>query len=84
MVTEKQLLVIKYNFVALRIEECRRINLERIDKIQSGKFVFPKYSMMTLVFPFSSCQMRLISYRKGPFIFHTPGWNRKFITLMIF
>lgn len=46
IVTDKQLLIIKYNFVALRIEECRRLNLKEIDKIQDGKFVYPKHSIM--------------------------------------
>eukprot|EP00794_Sanderia_malayensis_P015241 gene15241-16815_t len=46
IVTEKQLMVIKYNFVSLRIDECRRVNLKEIDKIQAGRFTYPKYTMM--------------------------------------
>jgi len=45
-ITQKQLLIIKYNFVSLRIEDCRKINLAKIEKIQGGKFIYPKHNMI--------------------------------------
>lgn len=45
ILTSTHLMLIKYNFVAQRIEECQRIQLHMIDRIQGGPFQYPDRSM---------------------------------------
>lgn len=46
ILTDTQMVVIKYNFVATRVEDCRRIQLHMIDKVQGGRFQYPEKTMM--------------------------------------
>lgn len=45
ILTSTHLMLIKYNFVAQRIDECQRIQLHMIDRIQGGPFQYPDRSM---------------------------------------
>ncbi|EDO34029.1 predicted protein, partial [Nematostella vectensis] len=46
IITEKQLVIVKYNFIGLRVDDHRKIPLIKCDKIQTGRFVYPKNTMM--------------------------------------
>ncbi|RMX38085.1 hypothetical protein pdam_00003085 [Pocillopora damicornis] len=46
LITEKSLCLVKYNFIGLKVNEMRKIPLIRCDKIQIGRFVYPKTTMM--------------------------------------
>ncbi|XP_032229618.1 tumor protein p63-regulated gene 1-like protein isoform X1 [Nematostella vectensis] len=48
IITEKQLVIVKYNFIGLRVDDHRKIPLIKCDKIQTGRFVYPKNTMMML------------------------------------
>ena len=46
LITKKSLCLVKYNFIGLKVEEMRKIPLTKCDKIQVGRFVYPKNTMM--------------------------------------
>ncbi|XP_028518705.1 tumor protein p63-regulated gene 1-like protein isoform X1 [Exaiptasia diaphana] len=48
IITEKKLILVKYNFIGLRVEDHRKIPLINCDKIQSGRFTYPKNTMMMI------------------------------------
>ncbi|XP_074627135.1 uncharacterized protein LOC141885162 isoform X4 [Acropora palmata] len=50
LITKKALCVVKYNFIGLKVDEVKKIPLIQCDKIQIGRFVYPKNTMMMLVY----------------------------------
>jgi len=46
LITKKTLCLVKYNFIGLKVDEMRKIPLIKCDKIQIGRFVYPKNTMM--------------------------------------
>ncbi|PFX32843.1 tumor protein p63-regulated gene 1-like protein isoform X1 [Stylophora pistillata] len=48
LITKKSLCLVKYNFIGLKVDEIRKIPLIRCDKIQIGRFVYPKTTMMMI------------------------------------
>ncbi|XP_068699832.1 tumor protein p63-regulated gene 1 protein-like isoform X2 [Montipora foliosa] len=46
LITKKTLCVVKYNFIGVKVHEIKKIPLIHCDKIQIGRFVYPKNSMM--------------------------------------
>ncbi|XP_020621899.1 tumor protein p63-regulated gene 1-like protein isoform X2 [Orbicella faveolata] len=46
LITKKTLCLVKYNFIGLKVDEMRKIPLTKCDKIQVGRFVYPKNTMM--------------------------------------
>ncbi|XP_078374535.1 tumor protein p63-regulated gene 1-like protein isoform X1 [Oculina patagonica] len=46
LITKKSLCLVKYNFIGLKVDEMRKIPLIKCDKIQVGRFVYPKNTMM--------------------------------------
>ena len=46
LITKKSLCLVKYNFIGLKVDEIRKIPLTKCDKIQVGRFVYPKNTMM--------------------------------------
>jgi regulator of sigma D len=47
VLTDRTLLVCKYDFVMLNCERIHRIPLNCIDRISHGDFSFPKHSLLT-------------------------------------
>ncbi|XP_062901309.1 tumor protein p63-regulated gene 1 protein [Mobula hypostoma] len=45
MITEKSLVICKYDFVMLNFQWCRKVPLNYIDKICYGQLTFPEYSI---------------------------------------
>ncbi|XP_068754060.1 tumor protein p63-regulated gene 1-like protein isoform X1 [Montipora capricornis] len=48
LITKKTLCVVKYNFIGVKVHEIKKIPLIHCDKIQIGRFVYPKNSMMMI------------------------------------
>lgn len=46
IITDTQLVLVKYNFVASRIDECQRVQLHLVDRVQGGRFTYPNKTMM--------------------------------------
>ena len=46
LITKKTLCLVKYNFIGLKVDEMRKVPLINCDKIQIGRFVYPKTTMM--------------------------------------
>ncbi|XP_029205418.2 tumor protein p63-regulated gene 1 protein-like isoform X2 [Acropora millepora] len=46
LITKKALCIVKYNFIGLKVDEVKKIPLIQCDKIQIGRFVYPKNTMM--------------------------------------
>ncbi|KAK3749176.1 hypothetical protein QZH41_010377 [Actinostola sp. cb2023] len=71
VITEKKLILIKYNFIGLRVEDHRKIPLISCDKIQSGRFTYPKNTMMIMVYESTSRTQHQVYSKTG-----TPGRMR--------
>ncbi|CAH3107925.1 unnamed protein product [Porites lobata] len=48
LITKKTLCLVKYNFIGLKVDEMRKVPLINCDKIQIGRFVYPKTTMMMI------------------------------------
>ena len=46
VVCEKSVMIVKYDFIASKIYDAKRMLLHNIQKIQMGDFEYPSYSMM--------------------------------------
>ncbi|XP_034036555.1 tumor protein p63-regulated gene 1 protein [Thalassophryne amazonica] len=46
LITDKSLLICKYDFVMFNCEQIRRVPLNIVDRITQGTFSFPKYSLL--------------------------------------
>ena len=49
LLTSTSLLVIKYDFIGLKIKNTSRIQLKDIQRLQIGDMIYPSYSVMPYV-----------------------------------
>ncbi|KAJ7394477.1 identical protein binding [Desmophyllum pertusum] len=79
LITEKSLCLVKYNFIGLKVDEMKKMPLIKCDKIQVGRFVYPKNTMMMITgYGENSprCKqsgVRIFLSHHGPSFFQT--WN---------